>query len=328
MLNYATLSFYETDNDLSSVMHSAFLTLDGSVCVDTGNNTVDDRWDGVLQTSHQEQNMNANNDSVELLEANDAEGSHSTALVTDQFCQNANCKDQPETQFMKSSRKRSRVISKWKRNVAKHAKTSGKSYQSVNGNTVKAKVPPVEGQLCSTKCRLKCNDITDDLRTSIHEAFYKLDENAKNAHLFGCITAYKPKSVCTSAERPRGWSFSYHVMMNGQRQHVCKRAMCMLHNISRSKLRHIADQVATGQPCVNPDRRGKHPNRPHKIPDSTLAHIKDHISSFPGLYRQLCGANYHVSVAQVLEAEKKVVSIVTFCITFSKARHCKYSPGA
>ena len=101
MLNYATLSFYETDNDLSSVMHSAFLTLDGSVCVDTGNNTVDDTWDGVLQTSHQEQNTNANNDSVELLEANDAEGSQITALVTDQFCQNANCKDQPETRFMK-----------------------------------------------------------------------------------------------------------------------------------------------------------------------------------------------------------------------------------
>ena len=280
MLNCATLSVYETDDDLSSVMHSAFLTLDGGISIDTGHTSEDGRWDGILQTSHQEQNMNATSDSVELLEANTGEDSYSTAQVTDQ-CQNANCQGQPEFKFVKSTRKRSRLTSKWKRNLSKQAKTSGKSYQSVSGNIVKAKVPQVEVKLCSTKCRLKCDDITDDLRTSIHEAFYKLDENAKNAHLFGCITAYKPKSVCTSAERPRGWSFSYHVMMNGQRRRVCKQAMCMLHNIGRSKLRHIADQVATGQPCVNPDRRGKHLNRPHKIPDSTLAHIKDHISSFP-----------------------------------------------
>ena len=69
MLNCATLSVYETDDDLSSVMHSAFLTLDGGISIDTGHTSEDGRWDGILQTSHQEQNMNATSDSVELLEA-------------------------------------------------------------------------------------------------------------------------------------------------------------------------------------------------------------------------------------------------------------------
>lgn len=57
--------------------------------------------------------------------------------------------------------------------------------------------------------------------------------------------------------------------------------MCCLHSIGRSKLKHISDQVAAGQPTVSSDMRGKHKNRPHKLSDESLTLVKEHISSFP-----------------------------------------------
>jgi len=54
-----------------------------------------------------------------------------------------------------------------------------------------------------------------------------------------------------------------------------------LHDIGRSKVRHIGDQVAAGKHACLLDQRGRHQNRPHKLSDEAVSFIKEHILQFP-----------------------------------------------
>jgi len=170
----------------------------------------------------------------------------------------------------KKSRKRLRKTCNWKRNTQKTAKMHGEG-----------KLPAKSGTICKGNCRLKCNELSTDDCNSIHESYYGLDQNAKNAYLFGLIQVYRTKMRKTSSDRPKTWSFAYYVTVGGRRRRVCKYAFCVLHSIGRSKVKHINEQVAAGQSTVTADQRGRHSNRPNRLTDEEIDFVKRHIASFP-----------------------------------------------
>ena len=181
----------------------------------------------------------------------------------------------------KRCRKTVRCPKKWKKNKAKLARQHGQAYENSKGISIPAKVAPVSATLCGGKCRLKCSDISEKDRTSLHSAFYDLDESGKNVYLFGCIHAYTPKCSSNTSGRNRSWSYAYNVLIDGCRRRVCRRALCNLHSISASKIRHLNAQVAAGHPTAPPILRGKHENRPNKVDEELIRKVKEHIESFP-----------------------------------------------
>ena len=59
------------------------------------------------------------------------------------------------------------------------------------------------------------------------------------------------------------------------------------HGISSGRLRHVIAEMRSGK-LVPEDNRGKHQNRPHKIPDVVRAQIRDHIQSYETYESHYC----------------------------------------
>ena len=70
--------------------------------------------------------------------------------------------------------------------------------------------------------RLKCNEISDEAHRSLFDAYYDVNEDRKNAYIFGCIVSTKPKTLHTSAKSHRMFSAAYYVTIGGKRRRVCK----------------------------------------------------------------------------------------------------------
>ena len=180
-------------------------------------------------------------------------------------------------------RKRVRDEKKWKRNVNKRLRQQGREYTSRTGSTVKGKKPCLNSCLCNDRCKRKCSTKLDsDQRDAIFESYYELqNEDAKNAHIFGCISPVKPRSQRLDAKRHRQMSFRYSLTMNGSKAYVCKKAFAVLHQISMSKIDAVTKQHALGLPAPKPSCRGKHHNRPNALCGSKLNRVMEHISTFP-----------------------------------------------
>jgi len=54
-----------------------------------------------------------------------------------------------------------------------------------------------------------------------------------------------------------------------------------LHSISQSKVDYIVQQTKTGIPTARPSKRGKHTNRPNKLPEERAELVHEHIRLFP-----------------------------------------------
>ena len=54
-----------------------------------------------------------------------------------------------------------------------------------------------------------------------------------------------------------------------------------LYCITQSKIDHIINQAKMGQSSAPPSIRGKHANRPNKVPEDVIDLVKKHISLFP-----------------------------------------------
>jgi len=109
----------------------------------------------------------------------------------------------------------------------------------------------------------------------------RMNEDGKNAYIFGCIVSTKSKTLHTSAKSHRKFSAAYYVTIDGKRRRMCKNAFCKLHDIQKGKVRHLSHHIASGQHIPYPSMHGKHLSRPHKLPDDAKDRIRQHISSFP-----------------------------------------------
>jgi len=178
------------------------------------------------------------------------------------------------------SRKRASHRDNWKSVARKRARQNGLAYISHNGALVEGKKPVLDERLCN--CRLRCDEkFTDAQRQALFDSFYTLDDNGKNVYIFKSLKPIAPKSLMLNAKTHRKSSFTYWVTSGTAECRVCKLAYRRLHQISNSKVFHIAQQVAAGLSVPKPDGRGRHDTRPHRCSEESLSFVKEHIRRFP-----------------------------------------------
>lgn len=179
------------------------------------------------------------------------------------------------------SKKRSKNERTWKKKAAAIAREKGEEYISYK-NKVIPKKSVQEGILCHEKCRLQCStNFAIDERQSILQSYYSLDVNSKNALLFNSIVSKPVARQRCNAKTHKSASYKYYVKFAGVTKQVCKLGLCRLYQISRKKIDLIIKSIKSGISAPNPDCRGKHQNRPHKMDEDVVNCVKAHISSFP-----------------------------------------------
>ncbi|CAG9763718.1 unnamed protein product [Ceutorhynchus assimilis] len=176
------------------------------------------------------------------------------------------------------TKKRKRRPEKWKKNINKLKRNSGKQYINKKGIVVSEKRL---GPRC--QCRGKCFDILTEVeKNTIFGNFYSMqDKNIQDSYLGALIDVKKVvrRRKTTEVEK-KIYSYYYHVKVGPKSVKVCRTAFCSLHGIHKSRVLRICHSRASGS-LLEKDKRGKHQNRPNKVPDEVVATVKNHIESFP-----------------------------------------------
>ncbi|XP_045455137.1 uncharacterized protein LOC123666182 [Melitaea cinxia] len=188
----------------------------------------------------------------------------------------------------KKGKKRNRNPQKWKKNVLKRIKNSGKEYISRSGKKVDAKVmkPPCN---CRLQCRTK---FSDEMRKEIFESYWNLASlQRQRDFLWSCvqlsnISCRRVKNV----EKPRKPNCSFSFLKNGQSIKICKRFLVNTLDISERTLRTVIEALQSSSSMAPVDNRGKHKNRKTTDPEILLS-IENHINSIPRIESHYLRAN-------------------------------------
>ncbi|CAH0729639.1 unnamed protein product, partial [Brenthis ino] len=178
----------------------------------------------------------------------------------------------------KKGRKRTSNPQKWKQNLNKILRNSGRSYETTKKKTVAAREvkPP-----CTDKCRLKCYEkFTSLQRQAIFDTYWNIGElNLQRSFIQSCMSDVTPRYKYTNAMRPREANKAFHFIVNGRPIRVCKPFFVGTLNISDRVIRTVI-QKCQNHGVLQNDRRGKHDN--HTTTDETLiSDIKTFIDSIP-----------------------------------------------
>ncbi|CAG9773429.1 unnamed protein product [Ceutorhynchus assimilis] len=182
----------------------------------------------------------------------------------------------------KKARKLQAQPKNWKRNVNMLNREQGKAYTDYKNRHVPEKSSAVGIQLCTEKCRLKCNSNFDDAdRNTLFNQYYSLPtSDEKNVYLFGCMKPFDVKQP-SGINAIRQKSFRYFITLDGKSKQVCKSAFLKLLNVGRKKLELIRNQISQGQALPHKDQRGRHINGKNQTPNDQLDVVRQHIKSFP-----------------------------------------------
>ncbi|XP_063216836.1 uncharacterized protein LOC134527814 [Bacillus rossius redtenbacheri] len=179
-------------------------------------------------------------------------------------------------------RKRIRCEKKWKKNVRKARRISGKKYVSCKGTVMEAKIlkPP-----CKETCRLKCTQRFDENnRIRIHKEFWAEDRSwdSKRQYISSCVTAKpirrsRPRDFSRENERTK--SNTYSLTIDNKKLVVCKvfflNTLCISENFVRT-----AQAKTSEVGMVVADQRGRHV-AVNKTPEEIVNDIKRHIRQYP-----------------------------------------------
>jgi len=166
----------------------------------------------------------------------------------------------------------------WKKKKIKIGKDRGDAYFTYRGEAkVPKKIQPITC-FCVFNCRRK---VTETDRKRIFESFYALgSHDEQNKYLYGLIEKKEIRRRRTQKSFKRH-SFVYNVRLNnGNRVEVCKKTFCDLHAVGKRRVEIIAAKILSGI-ILSGDERGRHHNRPKKVPEEAKEKVREHIKSFP-----------------------------------------------
>lgn len=178
----------------------------------------------------------------------------------------------------KIGRKRSKNPSKWKQNIIKRLRNTGKSYVSQSQRKVSARYLKTP---CTEKCRLKCvTKVNTDERYLLFCNFWGLGDLVKQrAYIQSCMIDIEPKYKYTNAMQPRHNNKAYHFVLNGTKIRVCKTFFKSTLDVTDRMIFTIQTKVNKNGVMLD-DFRGKHKNH-RKIDPELRTAIKNHINSIP-----------------------------------------------
>lgn len=181
-------------------------------------------------------------------------------------------KDSPSTK----GKKRIRSPEKWQRNVRRRKKAQGEMHTSAKGMLV---WPRSIGATC--KCRLQCFELIGDEKIrKLFEEFNKIsDKQKQDIYLAGLILPQNVARRRGQAGKEKEISFKYKVRINGQEYPVYKNALWSIHGVSKFRIENVAKSLNYNV-LPQPDMRGRHLNRPNRIPDNIIRCRRPH-KKFP-----------------------------------------------
>ncbi|XP_060554953.1 uncharacterized protein LOC132715878 [Ruditapes philippinarum] len=185
------------------------------------------------------------------------------------------------------SRKRVRDESNWKRNVLKCKKNTGQSYETASGSI---KRPRIVKNGCGFNCRKKCHSkIMLDEREKIFHHFWSTGSYEKQKEFIGHTILEVPrKRILNKTDSRRRVSRQYFFQMHGHKIQVCKQFYLDTLDISEAVAYSALSKKCAYGGITSKDQRGRHKNRPNKIPHDIVTDIKQHIASFPRVESHYC----------------------------------------
>lgn len=194
-----------------------------------------------------------------------------------------------ETSKNKRGKKRVRNEKKWKENVRKTLKNSGKDYVSKKGNKVEAKKmrPPCHN--CKFLC---CDTFTRDERQQIFNTYWSLGSlQRQRDFLSSCINIQN--IVCRRVKnvaQPRTPNSWFSFVKNGQTRRICKTFLLNTLGIAQRTLRTVIEAKSSDCGIAPTDQRGKHGKQPKSDPE-VLESVRQHINSVPRVESHYLRAN-------------------------------------
>ncbi|CAG5005425.1 unnamed protein product [Parnassius apollo] len=191
---------------------------------------------------------------------------------------NSEIRHSPTKTKTKKGKKRIRNPQKWKKNISKELKNSGKEYVSRTGKNIDAKVmrPP-----CN--CRLQCrNQFSEDQRRQIFESYWNL-ASIQRQRDFLCSCIEPLNILCRrikNVEKPRTPNCSFLFLNNGRGFKMCKTFLLNTLGISERTLRTVIEAKKYNSGMAPKDNRGKHGHHKKTDPE-ILQSVKNHINSIP-----------------------------------------------
>lgn len=186
-----------------------------------------------------------------------------------------------EENVKQKGRKRICNVDKWKKNVTKRLRNSGKSYQmnSKTGKIANARKmkPPYH-----LKCRLKCSQkLQEHDRQQIFSNYWNMGSLEKQRQFIAsCIEKIQPKYQYTKENR-RKFNSAFYFNIKGNKFRVCKLFFKNTLDINDRPIRTvIAKKDEYMNDLLEEDRRGKHGHHVKKD-EEMRKEIRTFIASIP-----------------------------------------------
>ncbi|XP_073953172.1 uncharacterized protein [Choristoneura fumiferana] len=189
---------------------------------------------------------------------------------------------------------RTRNEKDWKDLKRKALKNAGKKHTTRKGAEIIEKVmrDPCN---CMKKCAEK---ITHEEKESIFKKFWTIADHERQWEFIAkCITESKPKRIKASGPN-RSRTNVYRLPIDPKDPMVVCRLMFLnTLSISEKMIRTVLNKQSNRSdegndenqnPFKITDMRGRHNNRPHKLPDSVHNSVKDHINSLTPIESHYC----------------------------------------
>lgn len=120
-----------------------------------------------------------------------------------------------------NKRSRKRDPSKWKQNVTKSLRNSGKAYVSLSN---KKQIPARCIKDVCNNCRLKCPErVNEANRNTLFESYWSLGEiELQRSYIRSCMIEVRPKYTYSNAATPRLPNHAFYFTLDNNKLRVCK----------------------------------------------------------------------------------------------------------
>jgi hypothetical protein len=156
-------------------------------------------------------------------------------------------------------------------------------------NLKKTRIEPLVSEKPPCGCAMRCYQrIGRDKRKTVRATFQAMERKQKKAYMRALIVLNKVKSKAAAVQmgrqrRLRSFTAEYHLKVGGRRYRVCLKAFQAILGVGSKQIK-LLNSYAWAHPqgdLVPVDQRGKHTNRPNRVPPEVVQQIDAHIISFP-----------------------------------------------
>lgn len=187
------------------------------------------------------------------------------------------------------TRKRRRDPKKWKCNVAKGNRQSGKSYTNRKGKIQRERTVKEVGCANPDKCTFRCMEKLDtDARKVIYDSYWRLNDAEKRHFYATNIKRASCERKRTKADVSRkSYTLNYYFNYMQTDIRVCQQFFINTLDVNKGRVYYFFSQ-AENRSTVTPDasKHGKHAKK--KLSEEDKQGIRDHINKFPAIESHYC----------------------------------------